>query len=365
MRALVLGRGASGKAASLLLEKNGFAVDSVEGCDLVVASPGVKVVSELQYGVENLARNGVKMLAVTGSKGKSSVVKLIADALNAAGRKAVACGNYGLPVSAVEDCEWAVVEVSSFQMETTNLQPRTFEAAAVLNIQDDHLDRHGSREVYRALKLRLLAAAKKAVNAEDAAGSEHLFAGSWFDRGALKDNALCAVALMRASGLGDDRIAAAFRDFVPLPHRLQDIGVFGGVSCIDDSKATSLAALAAGVEAASAGLPEGAKLRLVAGGKPKGDDPFSVKSLLTGRVEKVYLIGECAKAFAGAWRDIVDCEICETMQRAVESAFADADEGDTLLLSPGAASFDQFRNFGERGEVFALLAAKEGKRKRQ
>ena len=365
MRALVLGNGASGKAASRLLGERGFSVDCVEGFDIVVASPGVRVVSELQYGVENLSRAGVKMLAVTGSKGKSSVVKLVADALNAAGRKAVACGNYGLPVSAVEDCEWAVVEISSFQMETTNLQPGVFEAAAVLNIQDDHLDRHGSREVYRALKMRVLDAAKKAVRADDAAGSEALFAGSWFDRGALRANALCAVALMRAAGLGDDRIAAAFRDFVPLAHRLQHLGVFGGVACIDDSKATSLAALAAGVEAVAAGLPPGAKLRLVAGGRPKGDDPLSVKSLLTGRVEKVYLIGECAEAFAGAWRDAADCEVCGTMQKAVESAFADADEGDALLLSPGTASFDQFRNFGERGEVFARCAAKEGKRKRQ
>lgn len=364
MNALVLGKGASGMAAAAALEEGGAEVEFADGCDIVVASPGVRVVSELQFGVERLARAGVKMLAVTGSKGKSSVVKLVADALNASGRRAVACGNYGLPVSAVRDCDWAVVEVSSFQMETTNLQPGVFVAATILNLQDDHLDRHGSAALYHALKRRLLAAAALPVSAADAAGSEHLFRGSWFDRGALRDNALAAIALMRAAGLGDAHIAAAFRGFGPLPHRLQFVGEFGGVKCIDDSKATSLAALAAGVEAASEGLRSGRRLRLVAGGRPKGDDPFSVKSLLTGTVEKVYLIGECAEVFRDAWADSVDCEICRTMERAVERAFADAEEGDTLLLSPGTASFDQFRNFGERGDVFARLAAKEGKKKR-
>ena len=350
MKALVLGCGASGKAAAEALRADGAQVDFADGVDLVVASPGIRVVSELQFGVERLAKAGTKLLAVTGSKGKSSVVKLVADALNAAGMKAVACGNYGLPASAAGPCEWAVVEVSSFQMETTNLQPGVFEAATILNLQEDHIDRHGSVAAYHAQKKRLLQAAKRAVSAEDAVGAEGLFAGSWFDRGVLRRNALAAVALMRAAGLDDARIAAAFAAFEPLPHRLQDIGVFGGVRCIDDSKATSIAALAAGIEAAP-----GAPLRLVAGGRAKGDDLFCVKSLLTRRVEKVYLIGECAKALSDAWSDAVDCEICGTMERAVGRAFADAGNGGTLLLSPGAASFDQFRNFGERGDVFAQL----------
>ena len=362
MRALVLGTGASGKAAAAALSAEGWEVESADGFDLVVASPGMRVVSELQLGVEALKRRGAKLLAVTGSKGKSSVVKLVADALNASGCKAVPCGNYGLPASAVGDCEWAVVEVSSFQMETSNFQPRTFAAAAILNLQDDHLDRHGSRELYHSLKKRLLEAAELAVRAEDAKGAEGLFAGSWFDRGVLRRNALAAVALMRAAGLGDDAIAKAFAAFEPLAHRLQNAGTHAGVACIDDSKATSLAALAAGVEAVSDGAA-GRKIRLIAGGRAKGDDPFSVKSLLTERVEKVYLIGECAEAFEKAWSGAVDCEVCGTLEKAVESAFADAVEGDTLLLSPGTASFDQFRNFGERGDVFAQTAAKEGKKK--
>jgi len=358
LKALVIGHGASGRAAESSLKSRGFEVDVADEYSLVVASPGVRVVSELQYGVELLKARGVRLLAVTGSKGKSSVVKLVADALALAGLRAVPCGNYGLPVSEVGECDWAVVEVSSFQMETTNLQPDAFEAATVLNLQEDHLDRHGSIAAYHALKMRLLTMAKKSVAPADGEDGEALLAGSYFDNAVLRPNGFAAIALMRAAGLDDAQVSEAFRRFLPLPHRMEEVGVFRGVRCVDDSKATSLAALAAGVEMAGRGV------RLVAGGKAKGDDPIFVKSLLTNRVKKVYLIGECSETFSKAWAGDVDCEVCRTMERAVERAFADAESGDTLLLSPGAASFDQFKNFGERGDVFARLVKKEGQRKK-
>ena len=126
MKALVLGKGLSGRSAKAALEADGREVDVADGYDLVVASPGLHVMSELEYGVRRLRERGVRLLAVTGSKGKSSVVKVVADALNGAGLRAVPCGNYGLPVSEVGDCDWAVVEVSSFQLETTNLPPDSF-----------------------------------------------------------------------------------------------------------------------------------------------------------------------------------------------------------------------------------------------
>ncbi len=357
-RALVLGRGASGRAAAERLSAAGVEVDFAEGYDLVVASPGLKVVSELQFGVEGLRARGVKLLAVTGSKGKSSVVKVVADGLNGAGRRAVACGNYGLPVSAVGACEWAVVEVSSFQLETTSLPPDAFEAAAILNLQEDHIDRHGSVGAYHALKRRLTAMACRAYVCDAPAEADGLFAGSYFDNAILRTNGRIAVALMRTAGLSDDEVRAAFASFKPLDHRMQEVGVFGGVRCVDDSKATSLAALAAGVVMAGAGI------RLVAGGLPKGDDPKSVLSPLTERVKKVYLIGVAADTFAKAWSGAVDCEVCGTMERAVARAMAEASPGETLLLSPGTASFDQFNSFGERGEVFARLVQKEGKEKK-
>ena len=101
-------------------------------------------------------------------------------------------------------------------------------------------------------------------------------------------------------------------------------------------------------------------IRLLAGGLPKGDDPAAVGELLTECVKKVYLIGQCAEAFAAAWAKSTDCEICGTMERAVAAAKREAEKGETVLLSPGTASFDQFNSFEERGEVFAELVKKQG-----
>ena len=371
-RVLVLGRGKSGEAAAKLAEADGKSVDFADGVGLVVASPGVRVMSELEYGCRALKRLGVKMLAVTGSKGKSSVVKLVADALRLAGCRATPCGNYGLPVSELAVrlsasgsrppvLHWAVVEVSSFMMETTNLPPDTFEAAAILNLQEDHLDRHGSVGLYHSLKRRLLLCAKEQMAEgvlQPADADDNLLKGSYFDNDVLRANGAVAVWLMRAAGLGDDEIKRAFADFEPLPHRFQTVAEVQGVRYVDDSKATSVAALMAGVAMADRGV------RLIAGGLAKGDDPKSASSLLTKRVKKVYLIGRCAEEFRSAWSDAADCEVCETMERAVEAAMREAEKGDTVLLSPGTASFDQFKSFGERGDVFASLVKKEGQKRK-
>ncbi len=363
-KVLVLGKGSSGTAAAALAESQGSQVEFADGVGLVIASPGVRVMSELEYGCRELKRLGVKMLAVTGSKGKSSVVKLVADALNLAGFHATPCGNYGLPVSelalslqhaAPSTQQWAVVEVSSFMMETTNLPPGTFEAAAILNLQEDHLDRHGSAEAYHALKLRLMDFAKVGFAPGDArCDTAAVPKGCYFDNDVLRVNGAYAVALMRTAGLDDTVIERAFREFKPLPHRFQTVAELDGVRYVDDSKATSIAALVAGV------AMSGGKTRLIAGGLPKGDDPKSALPILTKQVKKVYLIGRCAEEFRSVWSCAVDCEVCETIDKAVEAARREAEKGDTVLLSPGTASFDQFKSFGERGEVFARLVKKEG-----
>ena len=367
-RYLVLGRGKSGEAAAALLRERGDEVVFSEGWDGVIASPGIPVKSELQLGCEALKRLGWKLLAVTGSKGKSSVVKVVADALNLAGIKAVPCGNYGRPVSDLigEEPGWAVVEVSSFQLETTALANDTFEAAAVLNVQEEHLDRHGDISVYYSLKHRLASMAKTFFEGwreemstgeletfECFAGFGALIEGSYFDNDILRVNGAYAVALMREAGLDDAQIRRGFESFKPLPHRFQTVVEIGGVRYVDDSKATSIAALVAGV--AMCGT---SPVRLIAGGLPKGDDPKSALPILTNRAKKVYLIGKCAESFAAAWKPSIECEVCATMEKAVAAAKRDAVEGETVLLSPGAASFDQFSNFGERGEVFASLANK-------
>jgi UDP-N-acetylmuramoylalanine--D-glutamate ligase len=399
--AIVFGNGRSGRAAAETLSRIGFENvivldwdDSFPDLipDVCVTSPGVpldhpwhrtagkagvKVVSELQLGVERYRAAGGRLYAVTGSKGKSSVVKLVADGIGG-----IACGNYGVPVCEVfnrlkpgEIPQPAVVEVSSFQMETTELPPGTFEAAALLNLQEDHLDRHGTAAVYHALKLKLLDSSEIAVRGDDAGfaaspaslRAAELFAGSYFDNRILRANGLCAVSLMRAAGLNDAAIVSAFRRFRPLPHRMCETGEYDGVLWIDDSKATSIAALAAGVEMAAAradsrasrvGMSGGSRIFLIAGGLSKNDNADFAKECLQKWVQKVYLIGRCASNLFVAWRDVVQCEICGTLEKAVMAAKRDAGEGDCVLLSPGAASFDQFNSYGERGERFAELAEK-------
>lgn len=382
IRVLVLGAGISGMSAADLARAKGYSVSLVSDdmllpdgeFDFAIVSPGValthrwvkecrersiRIVSELQFGCEELRRKGCKLLAVTGSKGKSSVVKVVSEAINLTGTKAVACGNYGLAVSELAlsgEASWAVVEVSSFMMETTSLPADTFEAVVIVNLQEDHLDRHGSVECYHALKKKLLTMAKTGACNFDPVRSEPLYAGTWFDNQVLSKNAEAAVFLMRAAGIGEDVIRQAFREFLPLPHRMNKIATIGGVDYVDDSKATSLSALAAGVEMCAS------KVHLIAGGRAKGDDPGSVTGILTAKVKKVYIIGECAEAFYSAWSGAVDCEICHTLPKAVERAMQNAVKGDTVLLSPGTASYDQYKNFNERGEAFASLV-KKGKTK--
>ena len=365
--ALVLGRGASGEAAAAELRRRGYEVEFAENLSLVVASPGVPVKSELQLGCEELKRRGWKLLAVTGSKGKSSVVKVVADALNLAGIKAVPCGNYGRPVCDLigEEPGWAVVEASSFQLETTALANDTFEESVVLNVQEDHLDRHGSMSVYYELKHRLAAMSRVHMEGRECQSPEELdshecfrgfralIAGSYFDNEMLCENGAYAVALMRAAGLDDAQIRRGFESFEPLPHRFQVVAEIGGVRYVDDSKATSIAALIAGVAMCGA-----SPVRLIAGGLPKGDDPKNALPILTDRAKKVYLIGQSAEVFSSAWSGTVDCEVCGTMDRAVAGAMRDAQRGETVLLSPGCASFDQFAGFEERGDVFAGLVKK-------
>jgi len=393
-QALVLGNGRSGKAAAELLRRDGAQVVVLDGeddfpdgdLDLCVTSPGialdhrwqitaraagVPVVSELQLGAEHWRTLGGRMLAVTGSKGKSSVVKLVASALGG-----VPCGNYGLPLCEVvlrsqddrvraptSPLPWAVVEVSSFQLETTELPADAFEAAALLNLQEDHLDRHGSAEVYHGLKRGLLEMAKVKIDGTElveASDDVKLLAGSYFDNPVLQVNGRCAIALMRSAGLGEAAIAAAFAGFEPLPHRMQLVAEKSGVRWVDDSKATSLAALAAGVEMAVASLGRAEsgcenRVLLIAGGLGKGDNPLSVIPRLRSGVKKVYLIGSCADQLSCAWRETVPCEVCGTLDRAVESARRDTISGDVVLLSPGTASFDQFKSYGARGDAFAAL----------
>jgi UDP-N-acetylmuramoylalanine--D-glutamate ligase len=399
MNALILGYGASGNAAQRLLEKLNVATTVLEGdkalpknisFDFAITSPGIPldhkwqkecgekripVASELSLA-SRFWRG--RIIAVTGSKGKSSVVKLLADTFNLAGRRAIACGNYGVPFCDVafnehKNDDWAIVEVSSFQMETTEKEDFHPELAATINFQEDHLDRHGCVETYHEYKLKLLESSAlgyvplkaKAITSygilepHEMRGNileaqelpDDFFSGSYFGNPILKKNAECAVALMRKAGISDDFIIAGLKNFKPLPHRMCVIGEYNNIRFIDDSKATSLSALAAAVKMEESRNP----IRLIAGGLAKGDNPKIIIKDLSKSVKKVYLIGCCAKQFFEAWNKDVPCEICETLDRAVDAALRDVRTGETILLSPGTASFDQFKSYGARGDMFASL----------
>jgi UDP-N-acetylmuramoylalanine--D-glutamate ligase len=399
MQALILGYGVSGKAAERLLNSKGIETTVLnnedefpqgKNFDFAITSPGIPlnhkwhlecnlkgipIASELSLAAKFWRGH---IMAITGSKGKSSIVKLIADTLNNSGLVATACGNYGLPFCDVAfeshtTNDWAIVEVSSFQMETTEKEDFHPDFAAAVNLQEDHIDRHGSVDVYHECKLKLLESANiafvsrgcKAVvkggylSASQMRGnvketeeiSESFINGTYFGNSILKMNAECAISLMKCVGLSDEEIISGLRNFKPLPHRMCVIGEWNGVKYIDDSKATSLAAMVAAIKMAENGKP----IHLIAGGLAKGDDPNFITKDLSKSVKKVYLIGSCANQFFEAWKNDVPCKICETLDRAVDEVMRNVCTQETVLLSPGTASFDQFKSYGARGDMFASL----------
>lgn len=424
---LILGAGRSGLAAArLLLERGGrvavvdenwpgssLADFSTEGIsclssdhdhlpdgayDLVIVSPsiplthpwitiarqrGLAMISELELGANYWKGEAI---AVTGSKGKSSVIKCLTDTLNLAGIPAVTAGNYGIPLCArVLECEnagvgvMAVTEVSSFQLEHTRTFAPTL--AAILNIQADHLDRHETLEAYSTLKRRIFQAqvAGKAtaflpkeisiLGVPQGVPVETFGTKPWdtwryheqnvihgevsipvvgfFNNKVLGPAAALITAMLTHLGVTPEIIAKGFAEFKPLPHRMQHLGAIKGVTVIDDSKATSLTATQAALK-----MITPAKAHLIAGGQLKEDDLDFLDLELSKSVKKAYLIGEAAPALYEAWEDLCDCEQCGDMKTAVDHALANAVEGDILLLSPGCASFDQYDGMAKRGEHF-------------
>lgn len=404
---VVLGSGRSGNSAKSLLEARGAKVDVVEKDGeipwrdyvLAVVSPGVpsdhawmdvckrrniKVISEMELGAAFFRG---RTIAVTGSKGKSSVVKLLADAINDSGLMAVPCGNYGLPLCEVVNssphADWAIVEASSFQLELLeNFRP---DISIFLNLQSDHLDRHGSMAGYAGAKAKLYSRFVKeadlAIVENDALASleelapdvlsslgsgivQYGFAtafgvsakglgeiavSGYFESDVVRSGAFMACLALKKVGIDDALIENAISKFKPLPHRMEIVGEIGGVVCIDNSKATSLAALAASLK--MAGRPS----HLIAGGRLKETDLDLVKETVAKYARRVYLIGESQEDFYRAWHDSVEVVKLGTMDRAVDEAFKAAKDGEAILLAPGCASFDQFSSYGERGEAFKKL----------
>ncbi len=348
---------------------------------------GVEVIGD----IELFARHAdAPVVAITGSNGKSTVTTLVAEMAKQAGRDVRVGGNIGTPALDLlqeRAPDLYVLELSSFQLELT----RSLNAAAavVLNISDDHLDRHGSLEHYTALKQRVYHGdGAMIINRDDprvalmaessrrlvyfgmqpplaegdyglirqqntsylVRGSERLIAVDEMKLPGAHNhaNALAALALGEALGLDRAAMLEALRVFAGLPHRCQWIAEHNQVNFYNDSKGTNVGATLAAIE----GMP-GEKVVLIAGGEGKGADFSPLREALIRRGRAVVLIGRDAELIAQAWHDTVPLQRAESMENAVRTAAALARPGDSVLLSPACASFDMFANYQQRGEVFA------------
>jgi UDP-N-acetylmuramoylalanine--D-glutamate ligase len=435
-RVLVVGLGKSGVAAALFLKAKGARVTvsdakpqdqlkdeipvlldqgiTVEtgghgertfgGQDLIVVSPGVPTNAPALVQARALGENVIgevelasqffpgRIVAITGSNGKTTTTTLAGEIVNAGGHRAAVGGNIGTPaISLVEGATAdtiAVLEVSSFQLETIQtFRPRI---AVVLNVTPDHLDRHRTFTAYRDAKARIfdnqLPEDFAVLNADDltcvemaARTQAQVF---WFSRtrevkqGAFVHDgrvlfrerggqreimliseiplkgahnvenvlaAVCVGALLRCE---PDRIRKAVHDFKAVEHRLEHVATIRGVDYYNDSKATNVDATIKAIES----FP--ANIHLILGGKDKGSDYTVLNDLLRQRVKRVYTIGAAAAKIESQIKTAAEIDHAETLEAAIRHAASDAKPGDIVLLAPACASFDQFRNYEHRGKVF-------------
>jgi UDP-N-acetylmuramoylalanine--D-glutamate ligase len=324
----------------------------------------VPVWSEVELGYRFLPGNPV--LGVTGTNGKTTTTELLGAIFRVAGRPVEVAGNVGRPLTTVVDPDpdaWVVAELSSFQLEDVD----SFRAAVgvLLNVTPDHLDRHGSMESYTAAKLRLFenqteddtavvpagfgpvpgAGRRVEFSAEDVLPADPRLPGVH-----NRENAAAATAAARAAGIPDEAIAEALRTFAGVPHRLEPVREVDGVRYVNDSKATN-------PEAAERALTAYERIRIVLGGSRKGASFDALARAARERgVLRAYLIGESAPEIAAALeREGVPYVVSGDLETAVHAAAADAEPGEVVLLSPACASFDQFRDYEDRGERFRAL----------
>jgi UDP-N-acetylmuramoylalanine--D-glutamate ligase len=426
----VVGMARSGVAAAELLRSKGalvravdrnpssvagFAVlpqtaESLANADLIVLSPGVPADLDI---VEEQRSKGVKVIGdlelaswflrgeiigITGSNGKTTTTALTGHILKSSGIPVQVGGNIGTPpASMVEtsyDKQWNVLELSSFQLETTE----TFRAniGAALNVTPDHLDRHYTLERYAAAKARLFANQRAddfaVLNADDATCREYANAGKgrpvWFsstqilqdgaflkqgqlflDRQPLMqaaevplrgvhnlENTMAAAAMARLAGATLEQIRAAVMTFPGVEHRLEFVREMGGVSWYNDSKATNVDATLKAIAAFDGGL------WVILGGKDKNSDYLPLAAPLVAKARGILLIGAAAEKIEAQLRAAgvdakagVELLTSITLDAAVNAARDRAKSGETVLLAPACASFDQFENFEHRGREFKRL----------
>lgn len=384
MRALVYGLARSGRAVAERLAEAGdeaVLVDQslgnegdlglLDGVDVLVKSPGVPrdvplvqearergipVWSEVEYAWRLLPA-GTPVVGVTGTNGKTTTTELLGAIFRAAGHDVAVAGNVGTPLASVRAAGWVICELSSFQLE--DVKTLACDVAVLLNLEPDHLDRHGSLEAYRDAKLRIFERARAKIvprglglEGIQFAGDDPLPAEPLLRGAHNRENAAAATAAARAAGVDDAAIATGLLTFPGVPHRLEVVAEIGGVRFVNDSKATNVAAARRGL-AAYADEP----VHLILGGSVKGESFAPLVDAIGPNVVSIHLIGEAAPAIASAL-GAVELQRDETLERAVTHAAELAAPGAVVLLSPACASYDQFSNFEERGDTFRQLVAR-------
>jgi UDP-N-acetylmuramoylalanine--D-glutamate ligase len=350
----------------------------LQGIDLVVKSPGVPgerplvaaarareipVWSEVELGARLLEN---PILGVTGTNGKTTTSELLGAMFRAAGRSVEVVGNVGRPLTSVVGAShdtWIVCELSSFQLEDIEtLRPRI---GVLLNLEPDHLDRHGTFVEYADAKLRMFQnqvdedvavlplgfgavlgrARRIEFRFDDPLPAEPRIPGPH-----NRENAAAATAAARAAEIADDAIGEALRTFPGVPHRIELVRELRGVRYVNDSKATNVAA----ARRALASFPE-ARLHVILGGRGKAE-PYEPLATAFKSGDSAYLIGEAADEIAA---ELSEADIsfvrCGDLEHALDGAGRAASPGDVVLLSPACASFDQFENFEARGDAFRRI----------
>ena len=394
------------RGAGVALELGGHHAETFVRQDLIVPSPGVPptmpalaagraigvpVWSEIELAWRFLRG---RLICITGSNGKTTTTSLIGHILETAGLPVQVAGNIGTPlISRVDlssEAGFTVVEASSFQLESISaFRP---DIAVLLNVTPDHLDRHGSIEAYGKAKARMFqnqtAEDAAILNADDAVAPQYAPGGPrlfWFSRlkrvasgcylrdqeivfrddgvesvlldrsviglrGAHNiENVLAAAAAAKLAGVEPPAIAEGVRTFAGVEHRIEYVATVSGVEYFNDSKATNVDATLKALDA----FP--GNLLVILGGKDKGSDYRILRQALRGRARMALLIGSAAEKIEKELRGVIPIERADTLARAVETASRHARPGDTVLLAPACASFDQFENYEHRGRVFKQL----------
>ncbi|MFH1664946.1 MAG: UDP-N-acetylmuramoyl-L-alanine--D-glutamate ligase [Candidatus Omnitrophota bacterium] len=389
-------------------ELGGHTAEFCGGVDMVVTSPGISpeslplvlagarripMIGELELGFRFCK---APIIAITGTNGKTTTTELIGRILSISGRHAIVCGNVGNPlcgeVALLKEDSVAVVEVSSFQLETIkDFRPKI---AVLLNITDDHYERHGDYQGYKAAKFRVfLNQAEKdwAVISRDLRDepmterikSRVLFYGSAetmgegsgagtvieageTDRGTglmrtvfrmrekdiqIKgahnfDNIACCAVVAGIMGVEEKYVQEAVKTFKGLSHRFEKVACYDGIDFIDDSKATNVDATRRALESLHK------KVVLIAGGRDKGGDYGPLRALVNAKVKKMVLMGEARETIKRVFSPVVAVQEAKDMAEAVGIAADSACCGEAVMLSPMCSSFDMFTDYKERGDVF-------------